>query len=644
MGHVGGLVALAAMGDRRQEGGIRLDERAVQRHGQRGLAHVVALGEGEDAGKRDVEARGEVALRVGDVAGVAVDDTPQARVRLDHVAHVVEAPPGAVLVADVDDHRQVVLDGHRALGVEGPLLERRIGPVAVVVQARLTDGHVVARAQQLGEGGQLRVDVVLDVVRMDAGCGKEGRAVNAQRLRPLGVLDRRGHDDGLLHAVGGHVRHGGVVVAVEALPRQVAVRVDEARQRIGSVHGRHTTLIPVMGRNVHATIMKAVPWVAVGVLGIFSISQLASRGEPSPQPAAPPVKTSTDRVLVDKQAHVATPPSAAPDDGALQGALLSLRRERAALQARTVALERALARERLRGEQDAAVAAALGAQEGSHTKQLERLTQQLADAQAKITALIDEKNDTPSDLPDWEGALAAFMKAEGDARVAAADSLLLYDQAIPAVGKDAALRMRLVELVKGLPADANRDDLAGTLLYHHFAQVAAELGPAVVLRPAVVLALLHHEAAGGAAPVVAYVATHAASLGDAERAEISAAVSRIVNQPAKHRAETLAAGARTLGLLRPAELPVEPLQALLAHEAGTVRTASAYALARAPTKLDAGALRVPCLRLLASEDPAERLAGTMLGERVFEAFAFDPHASAEVRAKALDALKTQADS
>jgi hypothetical protein len=76
------LVALAALGHRRQIGCVGFDQEPLERHRGGGLAKRFGLLEGNDTGERDVEAELERRLRKGVPGREAVNDASEGPFRI----------------------------------------------------------------------------------------------------------------------------------------------------------------------------------------------------------------------------------------------------------------------------------------------------------------------------------------------------------------------------------------------------------------------------------------------------------------------------------------------------------------------------------------------------------------------------------
>ena len=72
MGDEGGLVALAAVRDGREEGGVSFDEDAVEWGERGGFADVGRARVSQVSGERQVEAEGKGAFGVGGAGGVGM--------------------------------------------------------------------------------------------------------------------------------------------------------------------------------------------------------------------------------------------------------------------------------------------------------------------------------------------------------------------------------------------------------------------------------------------------------------------------------------------------------------------------------------------------------------------------------------------
>ena len=70
----GWLVALAAVGNRSQQGAVSLDVESFERKRPRDVAQLGRVLEGENSRERDVEPAGQAVLRKRQVSGEAVDD------------------------------------------------------------------------------------------------------------------------------------------------------------------------------------------------------------------------------------------------------------------------------------------------------------------------------------------------------------------------------------------------------------------------------------------------------------------------------------------------------------------------------------------------------------------------------------------
>ena len=415
-----------------------------------------------------------------------------------------------------------------------------------------------------------------------------------------------------------------------------------------------------MGRNAHTWIMKAVPWVAVVVLGIFSIRQLAdrsspgeARAQPTPVvPAATGVPARVDPVVIQTGTGPGADLRLLRRAEELHGSLLALREERLALTARITALQQQLGEERTRGDHEASVRAALDAAANAlrqrGTEKLDRLTQDLATAQTRITELQEENKKLEASRLDPDRPLRALVEAlqaaKGKDWAQAATDLLDHEGGEGLLKTDAKLREGMCLMLASLDAGADRNDLAVRMLRANFAPVAKAVGPKVVLTPQVVSMLLHDEAADPREGIVSVVGTHGAGLDPELRDVIGVAVARILERPKSHGASIHATAARVLGLLRPSSMPLDALTSWLGTSDPGIRTAAAYALSRSREDLDRVSLRGACLALLRSNDDSERMAATMLGERIFDSFDFDPHAAPDARAKMLVALEAQAGS
>ena len=639
--HVRRFVPLPPVRNGREKRGVGFHQRPRQRHHGGRRAHVVSLGECEDAGERNVEARRQVALRVGRVTRVAVNHTAQVLLRLDDRGDVVEAVPPVGLVANVDDHRQVVARSERTLRAKRLLLGDRVGPLAVVVQTGLAHSHEVPGGQQRIQRLQLRIHVLADVVGMDAGRGEQGVVAGAKRPAARCVLDRRGHHDGLLDPGIGHALDHRGHVSLEALPRQVAVGVDEPWQRCGASHGRHTTLARVMGRNAHTSIMRAVPWVAVVVLGVFSIRQLSERnGTASPPQGEPPAATQ-DAARTDIPPGPASTP---PDADRLYGEdILALRQALRAARADAQRAARALERERENTDREAAVRTALGGAYAATAARVASLSEQMTTLEAQIADLgrtIEGEPQDPSTPATLDDLVAALLRAEDDACAQPALDVLRHPDGPDRVRTDPKLRASL-----SVKARVNEPSPTGDEVLMHMLALdfdgTADPDPARLLRPTFVRRVLRWKHATPALRdgMVRLIATHGETLTDEQRTALAAPLVEVATDDALPTAQV--AATRMLGLLRPHPLPVDALAPLLKAKSASLRTAAAYAVSRARGKLDAKALRPAVLQMLASGDADERLAATLLGARLFAPFDFDPYAPAGERDAAIRRLASQ---
>jgi hypothetical protein len=119
--HMGGLVALPAMRNRREIGAVGLDEQAVQRHEGRHLLELGGARKGHDSGQRQVVSGVQDAPGGGRVAGEAVEDhrdVPGLLLRENRERVVLG-------LARVDDDRQAALPRQRDLGAEHGVLRVR---------------------------------------------------------------------------------------------------------------------------------------------------------------------------------------------------------------------------------------------------------------------------------------------------------------------------------------------------------------------------------------------------------------------------------------------------------------------------------------------------------------------------------------
>ena len=262
MGDEGGLVALAAVRDGGEEGGVGFYEDSGGGSEDGGLADGGGTGIGDVSCEGEVEAGGDGAVCLIDVAGEAVHDAAELErypVLLDEGEEVFPGGIGAAeglefllgggggelggAAVDEDGFACGGGDGH--LGDEGGLLDVWEGVVEmVVVEANLTDGDAAWVGGEGGEpgegfgggaGGLLRVDA-------DAGedAGERGRvggvgdvecAVHGVRA----VADADG-EDGLDSGGTGTGEDGFKVVGVGV---EVGVRVDEGHGFTTRIlHGR----------------------------------------------------------------------------------------------------------------------------------------------------------------------------------------------------------------------------------------------------------------------------------------------------------------------------------------------------------------------------------------------------------------------
>ena len=249
MGDVGGLVALAAVGDGGEEGSVGFDEDAVGRGEGGGFADALRLRVGEVSGEGEVEAEVQRAAGVFDVAGEAVHDPGQARgleVLGDEGEGVGPGVGGAVPLfglrggelggSAVDDDGLAELSGDLHLGEEGLLLDGDVGVFeVVVVEADLAYCDAAGVGGEAGELGEGLGGGVVGLLRVDSGGGEDGGQVVAcyggrevECLMHLGgVLADADGEDGLHLGRPGAAEDFVAFGGVRGVEVQVRVGVDE---------------------------------------------------------------------------------------------------------------------------------------------------------------------------------------------------------------------------------------------------------------------------------------------------------------------------------------------------------------------------------------------------------------------------------
>lgn len=237
-GHPRGFVAVAAMRNWRQVGGVRLGHQPIvwRKAQERDIAPGA---EGDDPAERDRPSRVERSAREIDRAGAAMEDAEDpAPPRVRHeCAHVV------VGVARMDDDGTADLRRERDLCLEGSELRqpRRVGMVkvqpALANRARAI-GERLAKGRKIARGVEAARVVGVNASRP----GDEARKARGELTRAAGGGERFADADDRGGAAASRALDGRIAVGLERRVREMRVAVDEGRTRrvrgVGCWRGR----------------------------------------------------------------------------------------------------------------------------------------------------------------------------------------------------------------------------------------------------------------------------------------------------------------------------------------------------------------------------------------------------------------------
>lgn len=243
MADVGGLIALAAVGDRGEEGSVGFDEQTVEGDGGGGIADAAGGGVGEVPGERDVKAGGDRAEGVAWGAGEAVHDAGEAGglpMLGDEGEEVFPGVGGAEAGLGgwggelggpaVEDDGLSGGGGEFELADEGGFLDGGVRVLdVVIVEADLADGEAEGVGEEAGEFFEGRGGGVGGLVGVNAG-GREdpGEAGVAGEGAGVGDLERPVHGVGAVADADGEDGGdaGGVRAAEDGVAFCIVVEVE----------------------------------------------------------------------------------------------------------------------------------------------------------------------------------------------------------------------------------------------------------------------------------------------------------------------------------------------------------------------------------------------------------------------------------
>src|SRR5476649_2926650 len=203
MGHVGGLIGLAALRDRREVGRIGLHQQPLERNVAHDGAQALGRLEGDDARDRDIQAERQRAPRHLGARTEAVDHARESALGILFLEHVAGLGVG---IARMDDQRQAGLARRGDMDAEalGLFVARTV--LVIEVEPGLADADHLGMARRLDQpfGGTL--PLLLGLVRMDTNRAPDIAVTLGDRPHALELVEPRADGQHAGHTGGARAR------------------------------------------------------------------------------------------------------------------------------------------------------------------------------------------------------------------------------------------------------------------------------------------------------------------------------------------------------------------------------------------------------------------------------------------------------